>query len=216
MVTSDFNYNAISINHMRYNEQITNNDKIENKMNLKYLLHVGKIGASNISIEYVRKHKRILFGTYIQQRHNKSMRSNALHSKKHCRVTDAIVELVDIFPTIADLAGVPIPICQVINNNTNDHLKNILIQNKVPNPCSEGITLLPLIKSTLQCQVRHIFYCIMNYTNVLYKTKVLHLYNLSPLICKYFRAYLGKRRHSVNIQDQKFNLCYILIATSPV
>ncbi|EGI64264.1 Iduronate 2-sulfatase [Acromyrmex echinatior] len=152
MVTSDFNYNAISINHMRYNEQITNNDKIENKMNLKYLLHVGKIGASNISIEYVRKHKRILFGTYIQQRHNKSMRSNALHSKKHCRVTDAIVELVDIFPTIADLAGVPIPICQVINNNTNDHLKNILIQNKVPNPCSEGITLLPLIKSTLQCQ----------------------------------------------------------------
>ncbi|KYN44493.1 Iduronate 2-sulfatase [Trachymyrmex septentrionalis] len=89
--------------------------------------------------------------TYIQRRHNKFMRSNALHSKKHCRVTDAIVELVDIFPTIADLAGVPIPICQVINN-TNDHLKNILIQNKVPNPCSEGITLLPLIKSTLQCQ----------------------------------------------------------------
>ncbi|KYM80558.1 Iduronate 2-sulfatase [Atta colombica] len=83
--------------------------------------------------------------------HNKSMRSNALHSKKHCRVTDAIVELVDIFPTIANLAGVPIPICQVINN-TNAHLKNIFIQNKIPNPCSEGITLLPLIKSTLQCQ----------------------------------------------------------------
>lgn len=196
---------------MRYNAQITNNDKIENK-NLKYLLHVEKIGASNISIGYVRKHKRTLFETYIQ-RHNKSMRSNALHSKKHCRVTDAIVELVDIFPTIANLAGVPIPICQVINN---DHLKNIFIQNKVPNPCSEGITLLPLIKSTLQCQVRHIFYCIMNYTNVLYKTKVLHLYNLSSLICKYFRAYLGKRRHLVNIQDQKFNLCSILIVTSPV
>ncbi|XP_018348334.1 PREDICTED: iduronate 2-sulfatase isoform X2 [Trachymyrmex septentrionalis] len=151
MVTSDFNYDAISINHMRYNAQITNNDKIENKVNLKYLLNIGKIGASNISIGYVRKHKRTLFRTYIQRRHNKFMRSNALHSKKHCRVTDAIVELVDIFPTIADLAGVPIPICQVINN-TNDHLKNILIQNKVPNPCSEGITLLPLIKSTLQCQ----------------------------------------------------------------
>ncbi|KYN22805.1 Iduronate 2-sulfatase [Trachymyrmex cornetzi] len=106
MVTSDFNYDAISINHMRYNAQITNNDKIKNKMNLKYLSHVGKI--------------------------------------------DAIVELVDIFPTIADLAGVSIPICQVIN--TNDHLKHILIRNEVPNPCSEGITLLPLIKSTLQCQ----------------------------------------------------------------
>ncbi|XP_018359346.1 PREDICTED: iduronate 2-sulfatase isoform X2 [Trachymyrmex cornetzi] len=150
MVTSDFNYDAISINHMRYNAQITNNDKIKNKMNLKYLSHVGKIGASNISIGYVRKHKRTLFGTYIKRRHNKSMRSNALHSKKHCRVTDAIVELVDIFPTIADLAGVSIPICQVIN--TNDHLKHILIRNEVPNPCSEGITLLPLIKSTLQCQ----------------------------------------------------------------
>ncbi|KYQ56276.1 Iduronate 2-sulfatase [Trachymyrmex zeteki] len=104
-----------------------------------------------IIIGYVRKHKRTFFETYVQRRHNKSMRSNALHSKKHCRVTNAIVELVDIFPTIADLANVPIPICQVINS-TNDHLKNILTRNEVPNPCSEGITLLPLIKSTLQCQ----------------------------------------------------------------
>ncbi|XP_018406143.1 PREDICTED: iduronate 2-sulfatase isoform X1 [Cyphomyrmex costatus] len=151
IITSDFDYDAVLRDDMRYNTQITNNDKIENAVNLKYILHVGKIGTSNISIGYVsREHKRTLFETYIQRRH-KSMRNNALHSKKHCQVTNAIVELVDIFPTIADLAGVPIPICQDINS-TNDHLKNVLTQNEVPNPCSEGITLLPLIKSTLKCQ----------------------------------------------------------------
>ncbi|KYN07245.1 Iduronate 2-sulfatase [Cyphomyrmex costatus] len=103
-----------------------------------------------VHVPLIMEHKRTLFETYIQRRH-KSMRNNALHSKKHCQVTNAIVELVDIFPTIADLAGVPIPICQDINS-TNDHLKNVLTQNEVPNPCSEGITLLPLIKSTLKCQ----------------------------------------------------------------
>jgi len=103
------------------------------------------------------------------QREHKSIKNSELRFKKHYRVTDAIVELVDIFPTIADLAGVPIPICQI--NDTDDnrsHSRNILTRKEMPNLCSEGITLLPLIKSILKCQVRHTFYCIVSYTNILY------------------------------------------------
>lgn len=169
------NYSAISVDHTRYNIQITNNGKMEKKIKSKYILDVGEIDVSNISTEYVRKYKENLSKTYIQRRRNKSI-SSALHFKKRCRVTDAIVELVDIFPTIADLAGVPIPICQI--NDTNDdrsRSKNILIRKQI-DPCGEGITLLPLIKNTLKCQVRHIFYCIVNYKN--------NLYNKDPhIIC---------------------------------
>ncbi|XP_071636561.1 iduronate 2-sulfatase isoform X2 [Temnothorax longispinosus] len=129
-VTSDTdNYSAIPTDHTRYNAQITNN-------------------------EYVRKYKENLSGVYIQQGRNKSTRNSALHLKKHCRVTEATVELVDIFPTVADLAGVPIPICQI--NDTDDdrsHSRNVLIsRKKTLDLCGEGITLLPLIKSTLECQ----------------------------------------------------------------
>lgn len=182
MVTSDTdNYDTIS--HTRYNAQITNdyNDKMRNKINSKYItLNVEEIGVSNISTEYVRKYKRTLSGTYIPQGHNKYTRSSALHFRKHCRVTDAIVELVDIFPTIADLTGISIPICQINNTDYQSRSRNTLIRKEMPNPCSEGISLLPLITSTLKCQVRHTFYCIFNCTNILYKTKILHLYNLSP------------------------------------
>ncbi|XP_024877025.1 iduronate 2-sulfatase isoform X2 [Temnothorax curvispinosus] len=129
-VTSDTdNYSAIPTDHTRYNAQITNN-------------------------EYVRKYKENLSGVYIQQGRNKSTRNSALHLKKHCRVTEATVELVDIFPTVADLAGVPIPICQI--NDTDDdrsHSRNVLIsRKKTLDLCGEGITLFPLIKSTLECQ----------------------------------------------------------------
>ncbi|TGZ50219.1 Uncharacterized protein DBV15_11577 [Temnothorax longispinosus] len=131
-VTSDTdNYSAIPTDHTRYNAQITNN-----------------------VTEYVRKYKENLSGVYIQQGRNKSTRNSALHLKKHCRVTEATVELVDIFPTVADLAGVPIPICQI--NDTDDdrsHSRNVLIsRKKTLDLCGEGITLLPLIKSTLECQ----------------------------------------------------------------
>lgn len=179
-VTSDFdNYSAISIDHMRYNTQITNSDKMENKINSKYILDAGEIDVSNISTQYTKEYKRTLSGAYVQRGHNKFVRNNASHLKKRCRVTNAIVELVDIFPTIADLAGVPIPICQV--NSTNDRSTTILTRKEMPNLCGEGITLLPLIKSTLECQVRHTFYCIINCTNVLYKNKSFpSLYNLSP------------------------------------
>ncbi|XP_077277378.1 iduronate 2-sulfatase isoform X2 [Temnothorax americanus] len=129
-VTSDTdNYSAIPTDHTRYNAQFTNN-------------------------EYVRKYKENLSGVYIQRGRNKSTGNSALHLKKHCRVTEATVELVDIFPTVADLAGVPIPICQI--NDTDDnrlHSRNVLIsRKKTLDLCGEGITLLPLIKSTLECQ----------------------------------------------------------------
>lgn len=72
MVTSDIdNYGTISINHMRYNAQITNG-KMRNKINSKYMtLNVGEIGVSNTSTKYIRKYKRTLSGTYIPQEHNK-------------------------------------------------------------------------------------------------------------------------------------------------
>lgn len=176
MVTFDID-NYAAIDRMRYNAQIKNNDKMEHKnINSKYMiLNVKEIDVLNISTEYIRKYKRNLFEVNIQRRRNKSTKNSELHFRKRCRITNAIVELVDIFPTIADLAGVPIPICQI--NDTNDdqsHSRNI--QKETINPCGEGITLLPLIKSTLECQVRHTFYCIVNYTNVLYKTKIFHLY----------------------------------------
>ncbi|EZA50942.1 Iduronate 2-sulfatase [Ooceraea biroi] len=70
-----------------------------------------------------------------------------------CQVTDAIVELVDIFPTIADLAGIPIPICQVNNTGHQSRSRNAFTYQEEPtDPCSEGISLVPLIKDTLKCQ----------------------------------------------------------------
>lgn len=162
MVTFDTD-NYDTTNYMRYNAQITNSGKMENKINSKYMiLNSGKTDVSNISAEYMRKHKRNLSEADIQREFNKSTKSSALYFKKRCRVTSALVELVDIFPTIADLAGVPISICQ-INDTNDDQSRNVLNQKETFEPCGEGITLLPLIKSTLECQVRHTFYCI-NYT----------------------------------------------------
>ncbi|XP_011702367.1 PREDICTED: iduronate 2-sulfatase isoform X2 [Wasmannia auropunctata] len=152
-VTSDFdmNYDAIPIDRMRYNAQITNSrNKTENKINSRYTSNAGEVDVPNTSTEYAKKYKKTVSGAYIRRGHDKSA-SGALHSKKHCRkVTDAIVELVDIFPTIADLAGVPIPICQV--NSTYDRSRGTQARKEMPDPCGEGITLLPLIKSILKCQ----------------------------------------------------------------
>lgn len=55
-------------------------------------------------------------------------------------IIDSLVELVDIFPTIADLANISIPIC----SNENTHTQAT---------CSEGISLLPLMKASLKGQV---------------------------------------------------------------
>ncbi|KAL6257218.1 hypothetical protein P5V15_012145 [Pogonomyrmex californicus] len=152
-VTSDINnYGSTPTDRIRYNAQITNNDRMKDKINSKYMvLDEGKIGVDT-STDYMRRYERILWETYIQREYNISMESRALRSKKHCRITNAIVELVDLFPTIADLADVPIPICQINDMDRRLRSGNILTRKEMSNPCSEGITLLPLIKSTLECQ----------------------------------------------------------------
>ncbi|XP_043671903.1 iduronate 2-sulfatase isoform X1 [Vespula pensylvanica] len=60
--------------------------------------------------------------------------------------TDAIVELVDIFPTIAELAGIPVPICSNIQKKRDNNYKHSSV-------CTEGISLLPLIRSVLHKKV---------------------------------------------------------------
>lgn len=124
-----------------------------NKTDSKYMvLDVRKIGAWKTykNTEYIIKRENIFSG--IQRKCNKCAESGAVNSK-NCRATNAVVELVDIFPTIADLAGFPIPVCQT--NDQRLRSRNISAYRKEAlNPCSEGITLLPLIKNTLRCQVR--------------------------------------------------------------
>lgn len=56
---------------------------------------------------------------------------------------DALVELVDIFPTIAELAEIPIPMC---SNKQQKYTKNVLT-------CSEGISFLPLLEATINDNV---------------------------------------------------------------
>ncbi|KAK2588799.1 hypothetical protein KPH14_001674 [Odynerus spinipes] len=56
--------------------------------------------------------------------------------------TDAITELVDIFPTVAELAGIPIPICSNIEQKHTNNYTNSLT-------CTEGISFLPLIEAIL-------------------------------------------------------------------
>lgn len=152
------------MHHMGYNiTQITNHDEMRDKTVLEYMIFDERELDIWRSTKYnTSEYKRFISEIYIRQKYKKSVKSNALHIfrklKNYCRVTNAIVELVDIFPTIADLAGVPVPICQ---NDDQDHRmrsKNTYISPKITsNPCSEGITLLPLVKSTLKCQVRHLF-----------------------------------------------------------
>lgn len=165
----------------RYNiTQITNYDEIKNETDSEYIFDEKNISVWRNTKYNTSVYKRIISETYVRQRYKISMESSALHisrklKRNYCRVTKAVVELVDIFPTIADLAGVPVPICQ---NDDGNHLvrsKNIPIsRKKVPDPCSEGITLLSLIESTLRCQVRHVllFQVIIIIFFFLYKTKI--------------------------------------------
>jgi hypothetical protein len=142
---------AKSADRMKYNAAATSDGAFANKTDSKYMvLDVRKIGVWKTykSTEYIIKREKTFPG--IRRKCNKCAESGAVNSKS-CRATNAVVELVDIFPTIADLAGVPMPICQINDQRS----RNIFAYRKEgPNPCSEGITLLPLIKSTLRCQVR--------------------------------------------------------------
>lgn len=70
---------------------------------------------------------------------NKKSKTNVNDSSGRTRTfINSIVELVDIFPTIADLANISIPIC---SNETTQIT------------CSEGITFVPLIKAALKNEV---------------------------------------------------------------
>ncbi|XP_034939735.1 iduronate 2-sulfatase [Chelonus insularis] len=57
-----------------------------------------------------------------------------------------LVELVDLFPSIAELAGIPIPLCNDINPmsiNSTVSLQERILNN---NLCSEGISFLPILE----------------------------------------------------------------------
>ncbi|XP_076184017.1 iduronate 2-sulfatase isoform X1 [Ptiloglossa arizonensis] len=76
---------------------------------------------------------------YFKRKLKRSQQQCNIHNllKKQI-IIDSIVELVDIFPTIADLANISIPIC--LNE------KNFLRAETI---CSEGISLVPLVKAAL-------------------------------------------------------------------
>lgn len=157
---TDDNYDIIRSMHTRYNiTQITNYDEMRGKTDSEYMIFDERELDIWRSTKYnTSEYKKITSETYVRQRYKKSVENNALHisrklRRNYCRVTNAIVELVDIFPTIADLAGVPVPICQNDEESHRMRSKNISFSRKVTsNPCSEGITLLPLVENTLRCQ----------------------------------------------------------------
>ncbi|KAL6423025.1 hypothetical protein ACFW04_010480 [Cataglyphis niger] len=178
-ITFDTDNYARSMHNGRYNitHIITNYDEMRDKTDSKYMISDEREIGIWRNTKYITKgYKRMILETYVRQRYKKSVKSSTLHMSKklkinYCRVTNAIVELVDIFPTIADLAGVPVPICQNVNENYRMPSKTITTsRKKASDSCSEGFTLLPLVESTLRCQVRHIF--LFQIIFFLYKTRI--------------------------------------------
>lgn len=167
------NYHVRTVDRTKCTAKIANNNITTES--LKYIFNNTKIGESKTRENmkyYIGKYKGNVSRMYNQRRYNKFMKSNASYRKmqRKYKVTNAIVELVDIFPTIADLAGVPIPMCQI--NNREHKLSNLTYQ-KESDLCSEGITLLPLIKSFLKYQVRcsDLRYTPNDSTKIMYKIK---------------------------------------------
>lgn len=65
-------------------------------------------------------------------------------NKKYCggnRIISEPVELLDLFPTIAELAAIPIPMCPRGKSKKT-----------MPILCSEGSSLVPLIEASLACK----------------------------------------------------------------
>ncbi|XP_046431983.1 iduronate 2-sulfatase isoform X1 [Neodiprion fabricii] len=65
------------------------------------------------------------------------------YRKKGYVMSDAMIELVDIFPTIADLTNLPIPLC--IDDKDYRHKYKSNSTSMSSNLCSEGVSFLPVI-----------------------------------------------------------------------
>lgn len=133
---------------------------------------------NDIILENINEYKESILETYVQQKCDKSQSLRW----GTCRTTNAIAELVDVFPTIADLAGVPIPLCQTSNVNNKYHRSrddDFAYHKKTPDLCSEGITLLPLIKNIVRCQVSKLcfaFYILDNLCNYFISNNYIYIY----------------------------------------
>ncbi|XP_076240049.1 iduronate 2-sulfatase isoform X2 [Calliopsis andreniformis] len=82
-----------------------------------------------------------------QRRNDFSQKNNIFKPRRNQIIIDSMVELVDIFPTIADLANISIPICRQEQEKKSLQIEQNILHMEAT--CSEGITLLPLIKAVL-------------------------------------------------------------------
>lgn len=80
-----------------------------------------------------------------------SHKSDRLNPSRGRIIIDSLVELVDIFPTIADLAKIPIPIC--LNRETKNGTQIEQDSPQIETICSEGTTLMPLVRAALKGEV---------------------------------------------------------------
>ncbi|XP_012149600.2 iduronate 2-sulfatase isoform X1 [Megachile rotundata] len=157
----------MSIPGLTFKESKENNAvKITNQINtIKYLLNRRQIDNAKLTNgypknilysmkKYIESRKRMyILKTYfaysreitqfykkqifnVANATNLSKQYDTFNPSKNQIIINSLVELVDIFPTIADLANSSIPIC-----TNNPHIEIV---------CSEGITLMPLIKAALK------------------------------------------------------------------
>ena len=82
-----------------------------------------------------KKYNKSSYAMSVEPEHHlKNIKQMALHTRDSGLVSEALVELVDIFPTLAELAGLAVPpTCPVDSHN-------ILL-------CSEGSSLVPVLKT---------------------------------------------------------------------
>lgn len=130
-------------------------DNVVTETNTKYAVFDATGADDSRNMEYYtgRYGRNVSRKKYNRQRYNRFTKSGVSRRRMQgkYKVTSAIVELVDIFPTIADLAGVPIPMCQI---HRGDYELSNLTRLKEVVTCSEGVTLLPLVKSAVRHQVK--------------------------------------------------------------
>ncbi|XP_015434051.1 PREDICTED: iduronate 2-sulfatase [Dufourea novaeangliae] len=74
---------------------------------------------------------------------------NRLYLSTNSVLVHSLVELVDVFPTIADLANIPIPICfDESKKKEIDRMEQDFIHPETT--CSEGVSLMPLLQAALK------------------------------------------------------------------